>query len=324
MSTFISIIIPCYNVANHISKCVESILAQTFSNFELILVNDGSTDDTGKICDQYDAKENRIKVFHQKNKGASAARNFAIEKAIGDVVLFIDGDDYIKTDYIEQLLRNYEEGNWPICGMVNIRKETETKNQNFQNLLQLYSEKKIEKKNFMDLLAFNSFSSPCVRVYSIKIIREHNIRFDENVSYQEDLLFNLKYAKHINYVKLIDYFGYYYVEHEFSSTGRFHQNFKQRESLLAELSVYSESPTDKLILQEFMFQTAMHEISNIMHKKSPKDKRKKIEELTELLNSKSYEFFKPHIRKTKINLLLKTLLFFRKPTFIFHYYNFSK
>jgi glycosyltransferase involved in cell wall biosynthesis len=324
MQTVVSIIIPCYNVAPHLSKCVESIIAQTYKNFELILINDGSIDDTGKIADEFALKDSRVKVFHQKNGGASSARNFAIERATSDIVLFIDGDDYIKPEYIAQLLENYEEGNWPICGMVNIKNQTEANNQNFQRLLDLYPERKIQKKNFMDLLAYNSFSSPCVRIYDLKIIQKYNIRFDTNVSYQEDLLFNLKYAKHINYVKLVDYFGYCYVEHAFSSTGRFHENFKQRESLLAELVVYIHSSNDRHVLQEFIFQTAMREISNIMHKNSPKTKKAKIADLDELLKSESYTFFKAHIKKTNINFILKNVLMLGNASVIYQYYNLSK
>lgn len=320
----VSIMIPCYNISNHLRKCVESIIAQTYTNFELILVNDGSTDDTGKIGDEYAKKDHRIRVFHKSNGGASSARNFALDKAKGDLVLFIDGDDYIKVDYIEQLLENYEDGNWPICGMVNVRNHISTNNENFKKLLQRYPEKRIEKNNFMDLLSFYSFSSPCARIYSAKIIREKTIRFDENVSYQEDLLFNLEYAKYVKYVKLIDYFGYCYVAHEGSSTGRFHENFKQRESLLKELLIYSNGQDNKLVLQEFIFQTAMREISNIMHKKSLKDKRSRIEEIDEFFNSKSYQFIHTYIRNSKINFVLKALLFFRKSTLLYQYYNFLK
>lgn len=311
-------------MAEHLSKCVESIKAQTHQNFELLLINDGSADSTGAIADEFAAKDSRIKVFHQKNSGASAARNFAMDRATSDLVLFIDGDDYIQAAYFEQLLRNYEVGNWPICGMVNIKNQAETNNQNFQKLLQLYPEKRVDKINFMDLLAYNSFSSPCVRIYDLKIIRKSNIQFDENVSYQEDLLFNLKYAKQIDYVKLVDYFGYYYVEHENSSTGRFHGNFKQRKRLLEALLVYVHTPEDKIVLQEFTFQSAMREIANTMNKNSPKNKIGKIADLDELFQSESFVFLKSYIYKSKINFILKKLLFYKKSYLIYRYYDFSK
>lgn len=320
----VSIIIPCYNIANHVGKCIDSILAQTYKNFELLLINDGSTDSTGKICDEYALRVSKLRVFHIENGGASAARNLGIDQAIGVLTLFIDGDDYIKEDYISQLLKNYEEANWPICGMVNVRDNIPTNNTKFKKLLQIHNENRIEKNNFMDLLAYHSFSSPCARIYSVAIIRERKIRFDENVSYQEDLLFNLEYAKYVKYVKLVDYFGYCYVEHKDSSTGRFHKNFKQRERLLKELLIYSIGQDNERVLQEFIFQTAMREISNTMHKKSLKDKSNRIDELNEIFNSDSYLFFQPYIIKSKVNFVLKGLLFCKKTTLLYYYFKFLK
>lgn len=317
----ISIIIPCYNVASHLSKCVESIISQTYKNFELILVNDGSSDTTGKIADEYAEKDTRIKSFHQENSGASSAKNLAIDKATSDLVLFVDGDDYVKKEYIEHLLNNYQVGKWPICGVVNIKKQAESESQNFKKLIELYPNKEIPKRNFMDLIAYNVFSSPCARVYDLKIIGKHQIRFNEKVRYQEDLLFNLNYAKHISHVTLVDYFGYCYVQYEKSSTRRFQQNLIQSESLHRELAIYIQGPEDRYILQEFLFQTAMREISNITHSKSLKNRRTKIADLNEILNSKSFEFFQSYIKNTDINYLLKCLLLHRKSYFIFQYYD---
>lgn len=90
----ISVIIPVYNAELYLSTCIEHILFQTFTNFEIIIVDDGSTDKSGGICDEYASKDARIKVFHQKNKGVSAARNFALSKVCGEYVMFVDADDY--------------------------------------------------------------------------------------------------------------------------------------------------------------------------------------------------------------------------------------
>ena len=324
MTPQISIIIPCFNIDKHLSNCIESVISQTYESFELLLINDGSIDDTGKICDAYAKKETRLRVFHIENGGASAARNLGIEQAVGTLFLFIDGDDYIKEDYVSQLLKNYNNSNWPICGMVNVRDGIPTNNTNFQELLQIHDNKRIEKNNFMDLLSYYSFSSPCARIYSASIIHKNKIRFDENVSYQEDLLFNLEYAKYVDSAYLVDYFGYCYVEHKNSSTGRYHKNFKQRERLLMELLIYSNSLNDKRVLQEFIFQTAMREISNIMHKKSLKNENDRVEELNEIFNSDSYLFFRPYIIKSKVNFVLKGLLFFKKATLLYYYFKILK
>ena len=199
-----------------------------------------------------------------------------------------------------------------------------------QQVQAYYSKVKVQLENdpflnnFMDLLAYYSFSSPCARIYSATIIREKKIRFDENVSYQEDLLFNLEYAKYVNYVYIVDYFGYCYIEHKDSSTGRFHKNFRQRERLLQELLIYSNSLNNKRVLQEFIFQTAMREIANTMHEKSLKNKNNRIDELNEIFNSDSYQFFREYIINSNINIVLKVLLFFKKSTLLYYYFKILK
>lgn len=99
----ISIIVPCYKVEQYLPKCIESILHQTYSNLEIWLVDDGSPDDCGKICDEYAARDNRIKAIHKKNGGLADARNVAIDRANGEWIVCIDSDDYVSEDYIEVL-----------------------------------------------------------------------------------------------------------------------------------------------------------------------------------------------------------------------------
>ena len=102
----ISVIIPLYNAELYLPTCLQHILLQTFKDFEVIIVDDGSTDSSGIICDEYAQKDSRIKVFHQKNKGVSAARNFALSKVCGEYVMFIDADDYWITNDCLALLFN--------------------------------------------------------------------------------------------------------------------------------------------------------------------------------------------------------------------------
>lgn len=104
----ISIIVPVYNVEKYLPKCVDSILGQTYTNLEIILVDDGSPDNCGKICDEYAKKDKRIKVIHKKNGGLSDARNVAIDVAKGEYITFVDSDDYVTSDYVETLYRLVE------------------------------------------------------------------------------------------------------------------------------------------------------------------------------------------------------------------------
>ena len=98
-----SIIVPVYNTEKYLSKCIESIISQTFSDFELILVNDGSTDSSGNICDDYAKQDSRIKVLHSENKGVTHARKLGVNQAKGDFVLLIDSDDTFVNNFLEEI-----------------------------------------------------------------------------------------------------------------------------------------------------------------------------------------------------------------------------
>lgn len=117
----ISIIVPVYNVEKYLKKCLDSIINQAFQNFELILVDDGSTDSSGKICDEYKLKDERIRVIHQENGGLSAARNAGIDAATAEYIGFVDGDDYISYNMYEFLHNCLIENNADVavCGMYN-------------------------------------------------------------------------------------------------------------------------------------------------------------------------------------------------------------
>lgn len=320
MKPKLSIIIPCYNIEPHISKCVESILEQTFNDFELLLINDGSKDNTLEICREYEQKDTRVKVYSHDNKGVSYTRNRGIELAQGECILFIDGDDYVKPDYLEKLVANYADGIWPICGMINVKKGEVKENENFKKLLTLFPDKVVNKENIFEVLAHHSLSSPCARVYSKTILAEKKILFPEDVTYQEDLLFNLEYCKHIEQVRLLNYFGYYYIEHQVSSTGRYHKNFNHIEDLFLSLSSLVKTKRDKEIVQEFIFQTILRKITNIFHPDCPKSRNKKLKELKDILQSESYSFMYSFISKSEINIILKLMLRLKSPFLLFNYY----
>ena len=107
----ISVIVPVYMVESYLHRCVDSILSQTFVDFELILVDDGSPDNCGAICDEYAAKDSRIRVIHQKNGGLSAARNAGLDVAREEYYAFVDGDDWIDPDMYENMYRAIQKGN---------------------------------------------------------------------------------------------------------------------------------------------------------------------------------------------------------------------
>lgn len=105
----ISVIVPIYNVEKYIRRCIDSILSQTFTNFELLLIDDGSNDKSGEICDEYALHDNRIRVFHKENNGVGSARQLGVNEAKGDFSIHVDGDDWIETNMLEEMLNKIEQ-----------------------------------------------------------------------------------------------------------------------------------------------------------------------------------------------------------------------
>ncbi len=103
----ISVIVPVYNVEQYLPRCIDSILAQTFTDFELLLIDDGSRDNSGKICDEYAEKDSRIRVFHKENGGVSSARNVGLDNTCGEYVSFIDSDDWIGPSFLPLIPQHY-------------------------------------------------------------------------------------------------------------------------------------------------------------------------------------------------------------------------
>lgn len=106
----VSVIVPVYNVEQYLEKCIDSIINQTYKNLEIILIDDGSTDSSGKICDSYAARDKRIKVIHQENGGLAVVRNIGVSAASGEYIMFVDSDDYIDTEIVQFL---YEQSKIP-------------------------------------------------------------------------------------------------------------------------------------------------------------------------------------------------------------------
>jgi len=115
MVDLISVIIPVYNVEPYLKKCLDSVVTQTYKEIEIILVDDGSTDGSGPICDEYAAQDKRIRVIHKRNGGLSDARNVGLDRCSGRYVTFIDSDDYVASDYVERLYRILVEYNADIA-----------------------------------------------------------------------------------------------------------------------------------------------------------------------------------------------------------------
>lgn len=121
----VSVVVAAYNVAKYLPKCLDSISAQTYTNLEIIVIDDGSTDATSKICDIYGQKESRATIIHQKNRGLSAARNTGIKEATSDYIIFVDGDDFLGLEYIECMIIGItrDSADICVCGFTSVSEE---------------------------------------------------------------------------------------------------------------------------------------------------------------------------------------------------------
>lgn len=205
----ISVIVPVYNVEKYLSRCIDSILEQTFKDFELLLIDDGSKDSSGKICDEYAKKDKHIRVFHKENGGVSSARNLGLNLAVGEWVSFVDADDKIDEKYLYELYENSFNVDFVICGYRQI---------GIINKTVIYNEAIFNMHSYNDQSYFNKseiessclFYCPWRKLFKMEFIQDNNIRFDEGMFLGEDTCFIISYVKYINNIKVIGTSNYIY------------------------------------------------------------------------------------------------------------------
>ena len=221
----ISIIIPVYNVEKYLRQCIDSLLNQTYKSTELIIVDDGSTDTSGTICDEYKQYSNCI-VIHKENAGLGMARNTGLEYAKGSYVTFFDSDDWAEPDLIENLYHGMEDNNVQMCkgGLKRVKDNGDVvKYIRFDD--EVFPKSDVAKKMLPRMIG----SSPdkkdslemcvCGSLYNMKIITDHQIAFpSERVLISEDLIFNIEYMQYSNGGCSISYCGYNYRMNDNSIT----------------------------------------------------------------------------------------------------------
>lgn len=210
-SPLVSIIVPVYNSDRYLEECLNSILSQTYRNFELIVVNDGSLDNSLEVAECIANKDYRIKVFNKKNGGVSSARNFGMDRSMGDYIIFVDADDIVDNDFAELMIENITDESMGICGFV-----YDCPNSNKKYI----SRQKVTKENFwFKMYVDNAIQGFCCnKIYVRSIIVEHNIRFDEKIKNCEDLLFNAEYGRYIRSFVVIPKAPYHYCQRYNSAT----------------------------------------------------------------------------------------------------------
>lgn len=215
----VSVIVPVYNAEPYLGYCINSILKQTYKEIELILVNDGSKDNSLRICKNYEFLDKRVKVLDIPNGGVGNARNTGLKEASGEYVMFIDSDDVIHETMIETLYNSSQiyEKDLVKCGMKIVHlKDNKVLNTEEYTFNKIGNEVVYNKKNFlihlMDIIwKTGLMEGPANGLYRLEVIKKHNILFPTTTQYGEDFLFNIEYFQHCNGAVLINKPLYYYI-----------------------------------------------------------------------------------------------------------------
>ena len=204
----ISVIVPVYNAEKHIHRCIDSILSQSFTNFELLLIDDGSSDQSGEISDKYAATDSRIRVFHKDNGGVSSARNIGLDNARGEWITFCDADDSVMEDWLDNF--NLDSCNADLsCQGLKSTKQLSLENHNPDLLYGIDFNGKPED-GLQALYENNIIGYLFIKAFRSSILEEHQIRFDAKMRYKEDEDFILRYCQYCNSISCTSKCGYMY------------------------------------------------------------------------------------------------------------------
>lgn len=220
----ISVIVPVYNSQDYLDRCVRSILNQSYRDFELLLVNDGSTDSSGIMCDKYAEEDSRVSVIHKLNGGVSSARNAGLDKATGEYITFVDSDDYVSETMLFDLHSCCADSHDMVAGSLKMISETgetdfcmDDSQSDAASLFEAYLSEKFPR------ICLNG---PCVKLFRKDITDRYHIRFDSNMSLGEDTVFVTEYLSHCKKIKTTNKILYYYMrDNEASLYSRFRENW---------------------------------------------------------------------------------------------------
>lgn len=213
----VSIILPIYNVEKYLSRGIQSARSQTYKSLEIILINDGSTDTSPMICDNESSTDARIRVIHKNNSGVSSARNAGIEAAKGEYIFFLDPDDTIESNTIEEMVNIMKAGDYDlvVCGFAQ-KFEDSKGNISSERLLLLKQEGSVHKQDIISMImsdnnseCFNS-GSPCNKLYKRNFLSRYRLKFPEDIFFSEDDYFEIDYLDKCNKIYYLQKPLYHY------------------------------------------------------------------------------------------------------------------
>ena len=301
MNDLISVIVPVYNVEKYLNDCIESIISQVYSNLEIILIDDGSLDNSGKICDEYAKKDSRIKVIHKENGGVSSARNIGLDISTGEWIAFIDSDDWIENEYFNELLCTAKNNNAQIvlCGynrIIGNKKE---------NINTTGSNNICDNRGFLlNVLNPQTGYGFChMKIYKKEIIK--NIKFTEGLPVGEDALFNEMIAQNITKSIFLNKQLYNYRVNTSSVVKKYDSDYANKylnSMILNKKYLFNNYKSDVEIIQNYYNYVAYHvmliAVNYCYHPENKEKNKKKL--LKEICNINE---FKEAIKKCNYNNL---------------------
>ena len=301
----VSIIVPVYNVEKTIEECLNSIKNQLYTNIEVLLIDDGSPDNSGKICDLYSEKDSRFKTFHIENGGVSNARNLGLTKSTGKYIMFVDSDDIVNNDFVSKMVNKMNQGYQIVtCGYKIFLANSNSFIPNTVN----YNSKEKYVEDLQEGLLFNQIWN---KIYLSDVIKKNNIIFDKTISIAEDWKFNIEYLKYIDSFSICNETLYNY---RITNTGLGFKYNKDSNTIKLDLvrkmktNIYNNKNTE-YISKLFITQYYSY-FSNIINKRNSMTKKEKKELSINIINSDYYDndLKDCSISSIKYKVLLKVLL----------------
>ena len=318
----ISIIIPVYNAETYLKRCLKSINEQIYKNFEVLIIDDGSIDRSKQIYKGFESKDKRFVSFKQENKGPSAARNLGIENAKGEFIAFIDADDYIDKNYLQELINTIQvnKADLTCCGYYELS--------NFHKkpypVIDFSLSEPKDKNQFIHDLFRGTSGVLWAKLFRSKVIRNNNLLLDPNIKMSEDLIFVLDYTLKINKIAILDKYLYFYnrlnekgisSQHDLSyikdlelSNGAIRSIIKSNNWDFPEIDNFIKNRIGSLLL--------------LLSNKIVLSSKKHIEIKTKLKQVLSNEYIKNHIYELKSNKIQDqlSLFFLKKNWHLFYSY----
>lgn len=324
MNSLVSIIVPVYNIASYLDRLMNSLLKQTYNKIEIIIVDDGSSDESLNKCLEYRKSDKRVHVVSQKNSGVSVARNRGISEAQGNFLFFIDGDDYIEKNMVERMLSEMSfDIDMVICG-ITIHDQYLRQNQRFKGIAteQLILTMKDLAYNYWDYYELGIINAPWNKLYRKEIIEKYELKFPVGIKMGEDAYFNLSYFMNSSKVKIIKDPLYHYFIYKGQSSKKVNTdhyemmsfNFKQIHLFINEFNGFQNEQNFREDAYQFYRET-LYSIK-LIYRSSRYTTREQKKYVNRVINNDSIKIARP---KTLEDRLLLPL-FRKKSVQLIHYY----